>query len=119
MIRRPPRSTLTDTLFPYTTLFDAGSDDEPKPRAVQHQPAQTQRPRSDGQYLDPVPGIDDETHVDHTLAPRRNGHALADSAENGADDIDQNDAYPESDQYLVFDGTVVEVLHQAALQSGN
>src|SRR3546814_5875890 len=27
MIRRPPRSTLTDTLFPYTTLFrSAGAD---------------------------------------------------------------------------------------------
>src|SRR3546814_4841229 len=29
MIRRPPRSTLTDTLFPYTTLFR--SADEPLP----------------------------------------------------------------------------------------
>src|SRR3546814_10687282 len=26
MIRRPPRSTLTDTLFPYTTLCRAGED---------------------------------------------------------------------------------------------
>src|SRR3546814_14089488 len=26
MIRRPPRSTRTDTLFPYTTLFRAGLD---------------------------------------------------------------------------------------------
>src|SRR3546814_19975898 len=26
MIRRPPRSTLTDTLFPYTTLFRSGID---------------------------------------------------------------------------------------------
>src|SRR3546814_15436494 len=26
MIRRPPRSTLTDTLFPYTTLFRSGRD---------------------------------------------------------------------------------------------
>src|SRR3546814_4623987 len=26
MIRRPPRSTRTDTLFPYTTLFRAPSD---------------------------------------------------------------------------------------------
>src|SRR3546814_15311673 len=26
MIRRPPRSTLTDTLFPYTTLFRSGVD---------------------------------------------------------------------------------------------
>src|SRR3546814_15283950 len=26
MIRRPPRSTRTDTLFPYTTLFRSGPD---------------------------------------------------------------------------------------------
>src|SRR3546814_15880004 len=29
MIRRPPRSTRTDTLFPYTTLFRSPSEDEP------------------------------------------------------------------------------------------
>src|SRR3546814_8665318 len=30
MIRRPPRSTRTDTLFPYTTLFRSpGSEDRP------------------------------------------------------------------------------------------
>src|SRR3546814_4160184 len=28
MIRRPPRSTRTDTLFPYTTLFRSASDEE-------------------------------------------------------------------------------------------
>src|SRR3546814_14362578 len=28
MIRRPPRSTLTDTLFPYTTLFRSDSDND-------------------------------------------------------------------------------------------
>src|SRR3546814_16394470 len=28
MIRRPPRSTRTDTLFPYTTLFRCGARDE-------------------------------------------------------------------------------------------
>src|SRR3546814_985715 len=27
MIRRPPRSTRTDTLFPYTTRFRSGNDD--------------------------------------------------------------------------------------------
>src|SRR3546814_13201938 len=27
MIRRPPRSTRTDTLFPYTTLFRSGLDE--------------------------------------------------------------------------------------------
>src|SRR3546814_9790825 len=29
MIRRPPRSTRTDTLFPYTTLFRSARDDRP------------------------------------------------------------------------------------------
>src|SRR3546814_9998709 len=29
MIRRPPRSTLTDTLFPYTTLFRASPHAHP------------------------------------------------------------------------------------------
>src|SRR3546814_13208848 len=28
MIRRPPRSTRTDTLFPYTTLFRSYRDDD-------------------------------------------------------------------------------------------
>src|SRR3546814_19792423 len=28
MIRRPPRSTRTDTLFPYTTLFRSSSEEE-------------------------------------------------------------------------------------------
>src|SRR3546814_5351422 len=32
MIRRPPRSTRTDALFPYTTLFR--SHDRPRPRAI-------------------------------------------------------------------------------------
>src|SRR3546814_13889960 len=37
MIRRPPRSTRTDTLFPYTTLFrsQAGGDRDRQPRHLQ------------------------------------------------------------------------------------
>src|SRR3546814_4580482 len=33
MIRRPPRSTRTDTLFPYTTLFRSLGFDETHPRS--------------------------------------------------------------------------------------
>src|SRR3546814_1195834 len=33
MMRRPPRSTRTDTLFPYTTLFRAGVPDLPRRQA--------------------------------------------------------------------------------------
>src|SRR3546814_1345754 len=34
MIRQPPRSTRTDTLFPYTTLFRSGRAGSPPGRAV-------------------------------------------------------------------------------------
>src|SRR3546814_14313212 len=36
MIRRPPRSTRTDTLFPYTTLFRSGRRVVVKARIVRH-----------------------------------------------------------------------------------
>src|SRR3546814_2995633 len=39
MIRRPPRSTPTDTLFPYTTLFRSAGDD----RLHVHQPGEAPR----------------------------------------------------------------------------
>src|SRR3546814_7899176 len=56
MIRRPPRSTRTDTLFPYTTLFRAG---EPCPHRVPERRDQRR---------------DDQEHHHHPLpaeAPRR------------------------------------------------
>src|SRR3546814_13629077 len=34
MIRRPPRSTRTDTLFPYTTLFRSPTTTLPPPRSI-------------------------------------------------------------------------------------
>src|SRR3546814_8766507 len=36
MIRRPPRSTRTDTLFPYTTLFRSDIGDAGAERGQQH-----------------------------------------------------------------------------------
>src|SRR3546814_2917030 len=48
MIRRPPRSTRTDTLFPYTTLFRSCSDSTrrapPDGRTVRPGPEQPPRP---------------------------------------------------------------------------
>src|SRR3546814_1653285 len=43
MIRRPPRSTRTDTLFPYTTLFRSASESEHFPSQVERR----QRHRAD------------------------------------------------------------------------
>src|SRR3546814_5713702 len=36
MRRRPPRSTRTDTLFPYTTLFRSGGVERSQPRRALH-----------------------------------------------------------------------------------
>src|SRR3546814_8188400 len=54
MIRRPPRSTRTDTLFPYTTLFRSGRPFGPRrgrrvgrPGAAQHHPSDAQHDRHD------------------------------------------------------------------------
>src|SRR3546814_17560254 len=38
MIRRPPRSTRTDTLFPYTTLFRSRSGSQDEEYSVQYSP---------------------------------------------------------------------------------
>src|SRR3546814_12824239 len=45
MIRRPPRSTRTDTLFPYTTLFRSriGEDLQRREMFGERQPAETHR----------------------------------------------------------------------------
>src|SRR3546814_5491044 len=71
MIRRPPRSTRTDTLFPYTTLFR--SDDETKTRHMFRLKAwQTQNPhqrgRDEADHRNPVSGnhIDDPRGVERS-----------------------------------------------------
>src|SRR3546814_4548506 len=48
MIRRPPRSTRTDTLFPYTTLFRSAGNDERDSRSVDrgHKAARRRRTES-------------------------------------------------------------------------
>src|SRR3546814_8649635 len=38
MIRRPPRSTRTDTLFPYTTLFRSGPGGQARARQAKAHP---------------------------------------------------------------------------------
>src|SRR3546814_12598693 len=50
MIRRPPRSTRTDTLFPYTTLFRSGR----RPGRAARRPAGGVRRHHDGELLPSV-----------------------------------------------------------------
>src|SRR3546814_16441245 len=45
MIRRPPRSTRTDTLFPYTTLFRSPRGERPSRHLCQRHADRTRRDR--------------------------------------------------------------------------
>src|SRR3546814_20792466 len=54
MIRRPPRSTRTDTLFPYTTLFRSPFAVKPEPRhhqAVLHPRVEIELPRPGRRFV--------------------------------------------------------------------
>src|SRR3546814_3769622 len=65
MIRRPPRSTRTDTLFPYTTLFRSELCGFALLRKVDYDPINT---HTDPEVLDFIYVLE---------ARRRLGHALA------------------------------------------
>src|SRR3546814_9443758 len=74
MIRRPPRSTRTDTLFPYTTLFRSASDMEPVPSSPQAQPVPDQSQTTDphaGHDMNampqPVPPPEPDPHAQHEM----------------------------------------------------
>src|SRR3546814_14909089 len=87
MIRRPPRSTRTDTLFPYTTRFRS------RPAAV------------GGVEVDDV--AQQDAALDERLAPRQQGadgqRALADAADHllaaGLDSLGDGDLAPARPQF--------------------
>src|SRR3546814_4545120 len=75
MIRRPPRSTRTDTLFPYTTLFR--SVHQPRPAVPRPDPGGQHRPDEGGRQVRAPPRLQvlDVCHVvdppgDHPLDRR-------------------------------------------------
>src|SRR3546814_1608162 len=81
MIRRPPRSTRTDTLFPYTTLFR--SDLLPagiglkRVEAPLHIHSQYQcRPKADGQPLIALRRIRSEEHTSELQSLMRISYAV-------------------------------------------
>src|SRR3546814_9680347 len=78
MIRRPPRSTRTDALFPYTTLFRSQRD-------IAAHRMRDDRQRAEVELMDQLREIVDEAvHV--VIAVGRPG-AVAMSAQVGCDDM--------------------------------
>src|SRR3546814_15352023 len=88
MIRRPPRSTRTDTLLPYTTLFRSHADRVPDPVRPRSVPAARRR-RSWRQKLHVRPNIQLNDSVgtgsEHSATDdQRIGTADADAASGAA-----------------------------------
>src|SRR3546814_2567121 len=78
MIRRPPRSTRTDTLFPYTTLFRSGDDHGGTVRRTagdggDRRDAAHPGPSSGGAVLHPLPRalLDLDRRLDAVVRPHR------------------------------------------------
>src|SRR3546814_8192681 len=82
MIRRPPRSTRTDTLFPYTTLFRSSWVDEANPAYVLPECRLKSRKRMTDQIPEPCDTLIEAGFVvpvepngvsleDHAVAVRR------------------------------------------------
>src|SRR3546814_13994019 len=75
MIRRPPRSTRTDTLFPYTTLFrSAGFVSRERFRIVRYGLGSEERPRVDAAAL--VAGRRSEEHTSELQSLMRISYAV-------------------------------------------
>src|SRR3546814_10035555 len=83
MIRRPPRSTRTDTLFPYTTLFRSNVGRALLAQLAEALPRFQRKPRTD-KWLDlRLRAIADSRHMvlaDRALAPAGAAAALSDSS---------------------------------------
>src|SRR3546814_9738916 len=87
MIRRPPRSTRTDTLFPYTTLFRshrrAGGWQAGRPRPVQarrtallRQPRPRRCAAAEAQFVEPEQGERSEEHTSELQSLMRISYAV-------------------------------------------
>src|SRR3546814_8259222 len=71
MIRRPPRSTRTDTLFPYTTLFRSQDPHSMSPprlpeRSIRANPVRPAPKRSDSRRFGEGPPETSERSEEHT-----------------------------------------------------
>src|SRR3546814_2864578 len=91
MILRPPRSTRTDTLFPYTALFGAPQDRRAGARGAAGTDQRAQQrergpPREAGDLegVEPVPGLGDEPSLD---AIRRPGERHRDRSEEHTSEL--------------------------------
>src|SRR3546814_13965892 len=99
MIRRPPRSTRTDTLFPYTTLFRSGLADGVRERlqdgvarcALRGGLEDLQRELDEAVAFDEAPAAGLPLEVIHSL--ERRGHPVRGRLRHVPDDAELGHGY--------------------------
>src|SRR3546814_5435223 len=74
MIRRPPRSTRTDTLFPYTTLFRSTSSSDRPPRSIDSISSPTRRASSGPSHTPMTRTFSPTSMSVHSVLPRSDEH---------------------------------------------
>src|SRR3546814_17105999 len=72
MIRRPPRTTRTDTLFPYTTLFRSDQKDDELPQPSRREGCGRDHGHFDGDDVE-APGEVDQQRHDEIARPQSGG----------------------------------------------
>src|SRR3546814_10773108 len=77
MIRRPPRSTRTDTLFPYTTLFRSAYSSRPSsPKLCHHGSFDLSSRSREGQLLMSIDAGRSEEHTSELQSLMRISYAV-------------------------------------------
>src|SRR3546814_5277435 len=92
MIRRPPRSTRTDTLFPYTTLFRSKRE---------HQVVAWARQTTAGDYENTATVAEDGYHGTYFIVEREVGGALVRYLERFDDPQDRSEEHTSELQSLM------------------
>src|SRR5690606_19676658 len=96
-------------------VFNTGTNDQAQPRAVQHVPAGKEDRGRNGHDLEPIQRVGEKAQVARAFTPCWQGYALPHPAINAPDDLNNDDADAEGDQYLIFMGSVIEALDQPPL----
>src|SRR3546814_5170253 len=103
MIRRPPRSTRTDTLVPYTTLFRSVDENAARAGAALASGAdRAEHDRRDRQLQ--VGGFVDDHRVVAAQLQQRTTHALGDALADVAADLGRAGEADQADALVVDEG---------------
>src|SRR3546814_2965883 len=118
MIRRPPRSTRTDTLFPYTTLFRSELAVPVREPALNLLRDRDRARVGEGAIIEAGAGDDVGDKVEVGIGQFRRDQRLPDRIEIGLADVRQHQILGMGHPYLVKAVTLAEVGYHVHLIGG-